>query len=414
MREKMLSIPKVSFVISTRNRCSVLLDTLAQINRCGLEPCEFDIHVVDNASTDDTVAKVRDLYPKVRLLPLEKNLGSVAKNESLLYALGKYIVFLDDDSYPLPGSIARMIRHFEADEKLGALTFTVTLPNGNQECSAYPNVFIGCGVGLRRRALRLVGGLPSDFFMQAEEYDLSLRLLSAGFKVCRADDLHVLHLKTPQARISSRTMRLDVRNNLFLILRRFPKKWVWPYAFDWMQRYWWIAQSKNMGGSYLYGLFDGLLRSIVRPRRDSISEEAFETFAKINEIKQKLQKLRDEHQIKSVLLADLGKNIHAYWRGCRELGIKIIAIADKNLAHPSRRYRGIKLLDPQSACNLKYDAVIISNLSPVHASASHNHWRMTQDKPVFNLFEPESTYRNPIEVTIHIDSLPSASVSKTA
>ena len=46
MSQRMLSIPKISFVISTRNRCAVLLDTLSQITRCGLPLDEFDIHVM--------------------------------------------------------------------------------------------------------------------------------------------------------------------------------------------------------------------------------------------------------------------------------------------------------------------------------------------------------------------------------
>ena len=47
-----------------------------------------------------------------------------------------------------------MVEHFEAMPSLGAAVFTVTLPDGSRECSAYPDVFIGCGVGFRRAALR--------------------------------------------------------------------------------------------------------------------------------------------------------------------------------------------------------------------------------------------------------------------
>jgi len=415
--------PQVSFVISTRNRCHVLLETLTRLSVCGLERSEFDIHVVDNASTDGTSARVRDTFPKVKLLTLNENKGSVAKNEALDYALGKYIVFLDDDSYPAPGAIQKMIRHFEADGKLGAATFTITLPNGQRECSAYPNVFIGCGVGLRRRALRAVGGLPDDFFMQAEEYDLSMRLLDAGYKVETFDDLHVTHLKTPQARVSARTMRLDVRNNLFLITRRFPLKWVLPMGWDWMKRYWWIASSKNATGAFFYGVIDFMLRSVTGLKRDAVSDEGFERFAKVDEIRQRLEcarftpssgtsgeswgdalsvdgrsnasdphpnplpEYRERGQMR-VVLVDCGKNIHAYWRACRDLGIEIVAIADRSLHHPARRYRGIRIVDDATARSLRYDAVIISNLSPVHAAVRRDQWRMAQDRAVIDLFEP--------------------------
>ncbi|MBC7785606.1 MAG: glycosyltransferase [Burkholderiales bacterium] len=383
----MRALPKVSFVISTRNRREVLLRTLAHVDRCGLDAGEFDIHVVDNASSDGTSAAICEQFPAVRLITLTRNLGSVGKNEALPHALGQYVVFLDDDSYPTPGSIGRMIRHFEADPKLGALTFTITLPDGKRECSAYPDVFIGCGVGLRRRALRLVGGLPADFFMQAEEYDLSLRLLNAGFTVRTADDIHVTHLKTPQARVSARTMRLDVRNNLYLILRRFPAEWVAPYTLDWMRRYWWIAKSRNASGAFLYGIFDGLLRSMIRPRRDAVSAEAFEVFAKIAQTKSRLETCKARQGIRTVLLADVGKNIHAYWRACRDLDIRVVAIADRNLAHPARRYRGIPIVTDEKGRSLRYDAVIIANLSPVHAAMRRDQWRLTQDRPVIDLFE---------------------------
>ncbi|HEY0008082.1 MAG TPA: glycosyltransferase, partial [Tepidisphaeraceae bacterium] len=193
----MFGMLKVSFVISTHNRCDVLLMTLERLQHCGLDRAAFDIHVVDNASRDGTVARIRSQFPKVKVYPLKTNRGSVAKNVAVAAALGQYVVFLDDDSYPTAGSVARMIQHFEADAKLGAATFTITLPDGRRECSAYPDVFIGCGVGFRRRVLRLLGGLPDDFFMQAEEYDLSLKLLDAGWRVRTFDDLHVMHLKTP-------------------------------------------------------------------------------------------------------------------------------------------------------------------------------------------------------------------------
>lgn len=385
--------PQVSFVISTRNRCSVLLETLTQIQRCGLAESDFDIHVVDNASTDRTPQRVRSCFPKVKLIRLTQNRGSVAKNVALPRALGRFVVFLDDDSYPLAGSILRMIHHFESDAKLGAATFTVTLPDGRQECSAYPNVFIGCGVGFRRRALRAVGGLPDDFFMQAEEYDLSLRMMEAGYTVRTFEDLHVAHLKTPQARISSRTFRLDVRNNFYLIVRRFPFSFIPTVGWDWMKRYFWIAGSRQLQGVFLQGLLEGILRSLMRPRREPVSIETFERFIKTDLIrsglKTSLTQVLGTQDLtgRPVLLVDCGKGIYGYWQACRDLGLRIVGIADQQLHHPSRRYRGIRLVDDQTGRSLRYDAVVISNLSPVHAQRRRDQWRLTQDRPVIDVLE---------------------------
>src|SRR5437762_11002823 len=213
----------VSFLISTFNRRDILLATLWRLHECGLPRAAFEVVVVDNASSDGTAQAVTSQFPRVKLIVLRENRGSCAKNEGLRIAQGAFVVFLDDDSYPQPGAIGRMIEHFRNDPALGAAVFTVTLPDGSRECSAYPDVFIGCGTGFRRAALDQVGGSPDDFFMQAEEYDLSLRLLDAGWSVRTFDDLHVTHLKTPGARYSERVTQFDVRNNLVLVARYFPE-----------------------------------------------------------------------------------------------------------------------------------------------------------------------------------------------
>src|SRR3954463_2456354 len=160
--------PFVSFVISTHNRRDVLLGTLAAVERCGLPAGQFEAIVVDNASTDGTADALAARFPDVRVLREEVNRGPCAKNAALAVTRGEYVVFLDDDSFPTDADcVPRMLRHFEADPRLGAAVCTVTLPDGSRECSAYPGVFIGCGTGFRAAALREVGGLPEDFFMAA-------------------------------------------------------------------------------------------------------------------------------------------------------------------------------------------------------------------------------------------------------
>jgi GT2 family glycosyltransferase len=376
----------VSFIISTRNRRQILLQTLAQIDRCGLSREAYEILVVDNASRDGTAAAIRMHFPQVRVFALHRNSGSCGKNIALPCARGRYVVFLDDDSYPQPGSIRRMIRHFEADERLGAAVFTVTLPDGSRECSAYPDVFIGCGTGFRKRALNQVGGLPTDFFMQAEEYDLSLRLLNAGWDVRRFDDLHVVHLKTPAARVSWRTMRLDVRNNYLLARRYFPAAWARLFARDWMNRYWRIARAKRQRPAFVVGWLEGRLRSLRPGQRQPVGHATFERFARICQIEQGMRRIRDEHGLHRVLFIGLGKNILPYWLAAKTSRLEVVAIADDRVARG--RYRGIPIVTEAVARRLEFDAAVISNSSPVHAADAARRWRRLDDRPVFDLIEP--------------------------
>ena len=386
--------PIVSFVISTFNRRDVLLQTLAHISAAGLTDEEREVIVVDNASTDGTSDAVRREYPLISLLAQEYNTGPVSKNLAIRSARGRYVVFLDDDSFPHPGSIQRMIKHFEADSKLGAAVFTVTLPDGSRECSAYPNVFIGCGTGFRRHALEQSGGLPEDFFMQAEEYDLSIRMLQAGWDIRTFDDLHVTHLKSPSARSAERTTQLDVRNDLVLITRYFPKRWVLPFVKDWLRRYRLIANSKGHEFAYYKGLLSGLMR-IMRPsNRRAVDERTFEKLTKVNETELRMARAKKELGIQKVLFVDFGKNMLPYYLAAKKLGIEVVAISDDRLGKHGRRYRRIPIFDDSMCRRFTFDAVIISNLSPVHAAQRRDAWRQHFEsagdmRPVIDLFEGE-------------------------
>lgn len=386
----------VTFLISTHNRGQVLLDTLSRIGQCGLAPSRFETIVVDNASTDGGPDLVAHWFSHVKLIRLPTNDGPCAKNEGLAIARGRFVVFLDDDSYPAPGAIQRMIGHFDNDPSLGAATFTITLPNGHRECSAYPNVFIGCGTGFRREALEQVGGLPDDFFMAAEEYDLSLRLLDAGWNVRAFDDLHVTHLKTPAARYPERIASLDVRNNLLLVARRFPLRWVLPFAWDWTKRYRLIAAANGRRRAHWRGLLSGLWNIVTNPKRRPINDSTFETFTKMNETEQHLRQIYP----KRILFVDLGKNSLVYHRAARLQGITIVAIADAKLGGHGFRYRGVDIVLDDEAKTLDFEAVIISNLSPAHAKQRREYWRTLTDVPVIDLFEEAVASAEPAEKAV--------------
>ena len=381
--------PRVSFLIATHDRREVLLHTLERVFACGLVRDEFEVLVVDNASGDGTVEAVRERFGTVILLPQPCNRGPCGKNVALAAARGEFVVFLDDDSFPEPGSLRRMIEHFHGDQSLGAAVFTVTLPDGSRECSAYPDVCIGCGTGFRRRAVVEAGGLPDDFFMAAEEYDLSLRLLDAGWKVRAFDDLHMTHLKTPASRFPKRIVRLDARNNLVLAMRYFPEPWRMPYAGEWLERYRLMAAANGNRAAFWAGAAEGLFRGMTIERRP-ISASAFEQFAKVGETERRLRDAMARMSLRRVLFIDLGKNILAYRLAARSCGLHVVGIADARLGGSAapRFFRGVPLVSDAEALKLDFDAAVVSNLSPVHAARRLAAWRGLTTHPVIDLFAP--------------------------
>ena len=377
----------ISFVISTYNRREAILQTLGVLHGPGCSSHSIEIIVVDNASADGTADAIALAYPGVRLMRQRINHGSCGKNIGVAAARGEFIVFLDDDSFPDAGAIDRMVEYFRGESRLGAAIFGVRLLSGAQECSAYPEVFAGCGVGLRAAAIAEVGGLPEDYFMQAEEYDLSLRLLDAGWGVRRFEDLWVTHLKTPRARYPGRVMRLDVRNNLTLIGRYFPDQWMLPFAADWANRYRMIAQVHGRLPGYYAGLAAGITRLAQRRGRRPVSAATFEAFAKIEEIESHLRWAAKEFNLKRLIFVDLGKNMLPYWRAARRIGLEIAGVADAKLGGHGFNYRRTPIVTDLAAGELRFDGMVVSNLSPVHAGLRREWWRARTNRPVIDLFE---------------------------
>ena len=284
--------PIVSIVVATHNRRDVLAATLARLGGGGLEREEYEVIVVDNASTDGTAqAAARHANRVVRL---SSNEGSCAKAYGVEQASGRYVLFLDDDSYPQAGSVASMVGHLEHDSGLGAAGFVVHLPDGREEGSALTEVFLGCGVGFRAEALRSAGGLDRSFFMQAEEYDLAFRLVGAGWGVHLFDDLHVDHLKSPDARQTERTTFYDICNNLRVVSRYLSDPYYTVYRKDWEQRYGWLARQHDHGRAFRHGLRAGRWRGRVERwgyRRRRLSQDALEHFFRWEFVRRKMAAL---------------------------------------------------------------------------------------------------------------------------
>jgi GT2 family glycosyltransferase len=396
--------PRLSIVLATHNRAAVLAHTLDRLRALAPECGAHEIIVVDNASTENVGGVVAG-RSNVEFVRLRHNAGSCAKAYGVQRARGALILFLDDDSYPRPGSVERMLRHFDADPRLGAAGFTVHLQDGSQECSALPHVFVGCGVGLRATALHAVGGLDASFFMQAEEYDLSFRLLRAGWKVEVCGDLAVDHLKTPHARRAERTTYYDVANNLRVIGRYLPASYVRIYRADWLDRYARLATAQGHTRALRRGRRAGWWRGLLeRPlyRRWRLTAAELEQVFAWEYVAARMGALRAVG-VRRVVLADYGKNVYAFHRGARAAGIAVAALADDGHARGGvvPPYRGVPVVTVAEARALRADAWVVSNTSYVHAARRVAELERSRvPVPVYNWFPAPAALSRQVSVSV--------------
>ena len=107
------SSPKVSVIIPTFNRASILSravkSVLAQTYR------NFELILVDDASSDDTEQVIRDFVDeRITYYRHDHNGGaSAARNTGLNNIRGEYVAFLDDDDEWLPSKLAEQVRVLE-------------------------------------------------------------------------------------------------------------------------------------------------------------------------------------------------------------------------------------------------------------------------------------------------------------
>ena len=110
----MSAAPVVSVVIATRNRRHLLAETIATVQEQTLG--DWELIVVDDASTDDTILHLEGLDDHRLTLLRQEVHGerSAARNVGLAAARGEFVMFLDDDDLLRPSALADLVRALRA------------------------------------------------------------------------------------------------------------------------------------------------------------------------------------------------------------------------------------------------------------------------------------------------------------
>lgn len=214
---------------------------------------DFELVVVDNGSTDDSIARVRAMWPEARVIRNAVNRGfAIAANQGIAAATTPYVALLNNDTAPHAdwlealvnalenagsevGSAASLMLQMERPDLVDSAGDELTrhgfahkrghgLPAGGfaEPCE----VLSACaGAALYRRAfLEKAGGFDETFFAYLEDVDLGLRGQWLGYKCLFVPGARVLHRghgsKTPQGRY----VRWSARNRLLLIVKNWPRE----------------------------------------------------------------------------------------------------------------------------------------------------------------------------------------------
>ena len=331
--------PLVSVVIPTYNRLEKLKTTIShlkQIPRPG-----FEVIVVDNNSDGHIEAAVRAIMPSVRYVRLKRNIGAAARNIGVRLSKSKYVLMLDDDSHPHADAMERMVSIFDKHPDYGIISFRVFLSDGSLESTGCHNVFLGCAAGMRREVFDAAGGYPPEYHYYVEEYDLSYRVLEAGYKIAYVEDCVAVHNRDT-GRNMSRIIYYLIRNNMNLNAKYFPVSIMLRKTAEAVSRYRAIAAKENVTAQFYRGLLSGAWQAIKGglTNRSVLSPATVDEILQTEYLRRKFREKGLAHaRGKKIGLVGIGKIFSSFLGICRELQLDITGVydADQGFFHSSRR-----------------------------------------------------------------------------
>ncbi|MEB3103758.1 glycosyltransferase family 2 protein [Ferviditalea candida] len=261
----------VSIIIVNFNTCELTLNAIQSVFQSRTD-YSYEIILIDNASTDGSVDRIRKEYPSVHLIVNRDNLGfSKANNQGIRAASGRYILLLNSDTVMQPETLDVMVRFMEDHPEVGAGGCKVVLPDGTLDRACrrgfptplasfyyafgfsrlfprhprfnqyqlsyldpdqdYPvDSLMGAFMLVRKETIDQVGQLDEDFFMYGEDIDWCYRIKHGGWHVYYYPYTTIIHYK-----------RASSRNKPFKIIYEFHRAMLLFHNKHYKRKYaWWV------------------------------------------------------------------------------------------------------------------------------------------------------------------------------
>lgn len=274
-----LPTKKVAVVILNWNGKALMEEFLPSV--MSNTPREWaEVIVADNGSTDNSVLMLKEKYPDIGIIQLDKNYGfAEGYNLAISHIDNEYTVLLNSDVEVTPDWLKAPITILDADSGIACAQPKIRAQRnrayfeyagaagGYLDLYGYPycrgrifNVIekdegqynstvdilwaTGACLFIRTAVYKEVGGLDTGFFAHQEEIDMCWRLRSRGYRLVCTPESVVYHVggATLNTESPHKTF-LNFRNNLLMIYKNLPEK---DLAYVMRARFWldYIAAAK--------------------------------------------------------------------------------------------------------------------------------------------------------------------------
>lgn len=260
----------VSIIIINYNTVRLTLNCLESIYKWTSD-INFEIVLIDNASTDNSVLLIKEKFPDVILIKSDKNLGfGKANNLGSSNAKGTYLFMLNSDTVLIENSIKYLYNFYKKYENLNIGVLGCKLIDDNYEennsCGYFPtlndelnvywfaflnklkfcsnNVYkkinlkgiytnvemvSGADMFIAKDNFDLIKGFDPRYFLYYEESDLQYRLSKYGFKNFIFNNTSIIHLEGSSVGRTTNFKRIVVQQSKNLYLKKHFKKHYYKY-----------------------------------------------------------------------------------------------------------------------------------------------------------------------------------------
>jgi len=237
----MEKIPLVSIIIVNYNGKTHLEECLSSLEKIDYK--NYEIILVDNNSTDTSVEYVKNTYPSITIIKLNRNYGFAEPNNiGAKNAKGDYLLFLNNDTTVNPNFISEMVNVLEQDPQIAICQSLLLKPNGEVDSSgdfvdtlgrAYSSKnkenevkkilsARGASMMVRKDSFWDLGGFDKRFFASFEDVDLGWRAWIWGYKIVLVPNSIVYHKGGQTVKQHLSEIRFHgVKNSLIIRLTNF-------------------------------------------------------------------------------------------------------------------------------------------------------------------------------------------------
>lgn len=257
---------KVSVVIVSYNALYFLEQCLHSV-LAALQDIEGEIIVVDNASPEKPIEKIRSKFPTVQFVESPVNLGfGKANNLGVEMAKGEFVLILNPDTLIPENLFEKILPFAEFKTDLGALGVRLIDANGKFHPESKRNIptlqntfgklfgyllptkkfksyyktevgeyeiapaeiLVGAFMLMRKSVYQKVGGFDEAYFMYGEDIDLSYTLILNGFANYYFGESTVIHYKGESTRKDKRYLKVFF-GAMNIFIKKYYKKNIFKY-----------------------------------------------------------------------------------------------------------------------------------------------------------------------------------------